>query len=96
MTILAMVAILVGAVLGLRFKVLILLPAIAVALTAILAAGLASADGLPRMALAAVLTISGLEVGYLFGVTARYLTVGRTSLESEQHQPARSFTKLTS
>jgi hypothetical protein len=75
MTILTLVAALAGAVLGLRFKVLILLPAIGVALVAILSIGIVQGYGLMLMVGGTVLVLTVLELGYLVGVITRYLTM---------------------
>jgi hypothetical protein len=63
---------LIGAMLGLRFKVLILFPAMALALIAVLAGGMTGGDSLSAILIAAVLAASCLQVGYLCGVLARY------------------------
>jgi hypothetical protein len=72
MATLAILAILVGTALGMRFKVLILLPATVIGLASIIAGGVARGDGLTIL-LEAMLAIAGLQVGYLAGVTIRYL-----------------------
>jgi hypothetical protein len=69
---LSLVSLLAGAVLGMRFKVLILLPAISAALLAILAIGITSAAAFSTIALAMVLATTCLQLGYLGGVTARH------------------------
>jgi len=69
---LALVSLLVGAVLGMRFRVLVLLPAIFTALLAILAFGISSAAGFSVIALAMVLATACLQLGYLGTVAARH------------------------
>jgi hypothetical protein len=73
MATLAISAILVGTAVGMRFKVLILLPATIIGLAAIIAGGVARGVGLPSIVLDAILAITGLQVGYLVGITIRYL-----------------------
>jgi hypothetical protein len=96
MTILTLVAALAGAVLGLRFKVLILLPAIGVALVAILSIGIVQGYGLMLMVGGTVLVLTVLELGYLVGVITRYLTMaGPFQQQAGVQRPSRSFTKFT-
>jgi hypothetical protein len=68
MAILAIVSILLGAVLGVRFKVLILVPTIALGLGAVLIGGLLAQATMAQMAVTAVLTDICLQVGYFAGV----------------------------
>jgi hypothetical protein len=70
MLILSMLCI--GAALGVRFKVLILVPAIGLAFTVILAGGVARGDSALAILIAAVLVSSGLQIGYLCCVIARH------------------------
>lgn len=97
MTMLAIVTILVGAVLGLRFKFLILLPITGVFVAAIVAEAVARSDSAGHVALAAVLVMVGLQVGYLAGVATRCLMVlARTpSRETVRQHPARSLPEST-
>ena len=62
----------IGAALGVRFKVLILIPAIGLAFMAILAGGVARGDSALAILIAAVLASSGLQIGYLCSIIARY------------------------
>jgi hypothetical protein len=64
--ILAITALIIGALLGLRFKVSILFAAIAVGSAAPLAIGMA--HGLGSILLAKVVALSALQMGYLGGV----------------------------
>jgi hypothetical protein len=59
------IGILVGAVLGLRFKVPAILPAIGTAVILIFAVGLVEGDGVYSVTLTAILTVTGLQFGYL-------------------------------
>jgi hypothetical protein len=69
---LSLVSLLVGAVLGMRFKVLILLPAIFATVLGILAVGISSAAGFSVIVLAMVLATACLQLGYLGTVAARH------------------------
>jgi len=86
-------AFLIGAVLGMRFKVLILIPAIGLAWIVILAAGIAREDNVSAILIAAVLASSCLQIGYLCGIVTRYITalarIGRTRNGSLHAQSAR-------
>lgn len=73
MVTLAFSAILVGTALGMRFKVLILLPTTAIELAALAAAGAVTSSGLTSIVVEALLAIIGLQVGYLLGLTIRYV-----------------------
>jgi hypothetical protein len=78
---LSFISLLVGAVLGMRFKVLILLPAIVVALLAIFAIAIRSPASFPNIALTMVLAAACLQLGYLGGVATRYaLALARAGL----------------
>jgi hypothetical protein len=86
-------AFLIGAVLGMKFKVLILIPAIGFALIVILAAGIARSDSISAILIAAALASSCLQIGYLCGAATRYsiglARVGRTRKGSLHAQSAR-------
>jgi hypothetical protein len=71
------IAVLAGAALGLRFRILVLLPITGLALAAIIASGVVLRGGLTHIVLVAVLTIAGLQVGFLAGVVIRYLIATR-------------------
>ena len=72
-TILTLISTLVGATLGLRFKVSILIPAIAVAFLLVIVTELARATGVGSIALAMVLVATFLQLGYLFGIATRFV-----------------------
>jgi hypothetical protein len=76
MLIVMLISILVGAVLGMRFKVVILVPGVAFGLFAVTAAGLAHRDSLGTVALVMVLIATGLQLGYLFGTATRFVVAG--------------------
>ena len=77
MTMLATLAILLGGVLGLRFRILILLPVMGIGLPVILAFEFTRADGLFHVVLAAVLTVVGLQIGYVLGAIGSQFMPGR-------------------
>jgi len=66
------IGILVGAVLGLRFKVLVLVPVICVALAIVLVDGIARGDGLWWLALAMIVITTSLQLGYILGNVVRF------------------------
>ena len=76
MTMLAMTAMLIGAMLGLRFKVLILVPAIVIGSAATLGIGMAHSNSLWSILLAMALAITALQMGYLGGAAIRFVSAG--------------------
>ena len=65
--ILVTTAALIGAILGLRFKVLILVPAFVTSSVAIFGTGIAHGDNPSSILLTAVLAITALQMGYTAG-----------------------------
>jgi hypothetical protein len=72
MSTLVLLSTLLGALLGMRFKVFVLIPAIAFALIVILAYGTAFRIGLSGIFLAIAVASSCLQIGYIFSIIARY------------------------
>jgi hypothetical protein len=72
MSTLVFLSTLLGAVLGMRFKVFVLVPAIAFALIVILAYGMASGTGLSGILIAIAVASSCLQIGYMVSILARY------------------------
>jgi hypothetical protein len=72
-TMLAMTAVLIGAMLGLRFKVLILVPANVIGSAATLGLGIAHSNSFWSTLLAIALAITALQIGYLGGTAIRFL-----------------------
>ena len=95
MLILAMAAILLGAVLGLRFKVLILLPAAVVAVATMAAADSVAHNSLSTAAVDVVLVLAGLQMGYLAGAIAGGLMGVAPHSEAPWQESASSITKST-
>jgi hypothetical protein len=73
---LAILATLFGMVLGLRFRVLVLLPAFAFGLVLITGGGLASGTGIWRIVASLVLLAGGLQFGFLGGSGLRLVMAG--------------------
>ena len=71
MTMFTAAALLIGTILGLRFKVLILVPSIAIGSTATLGAGMAFDNSHWTILLAPVLVIIALQIGYFVGALIR-------------------------
>ena len=95
MLILAMAAILLGAVLGLRFKVLILLPAAVVAVAVMIAAASIQHSSLSVTVVDAVLVLAGLQMGYLAGAIAGGLMGVAPHSQASWQESASSITKST-
>jgi hypothetical protein len=72
MVLLSLLCILIGALLGLRFRVLVLVPATAVCIFLVLLVGLSSGAGAAWTAIVAVIAAALLQVGYLGGVTISF------------------------
>jgi hypothetical protein len=79
MMMLAITAMLIGAVLGLRFTVIILFPAIIIGSAATFAIGMARSDSLLSVLLAIVMAMTMLQMGYLGGTFIRLGIAGHAS-----------------
>jgi hypothetical protein len=82
MLLLGLLGSLVGVVLGMRYRVFILFPAIALAWAAIAAGGFVSNDASVSMIAAMLLTGAALQFGFLVGITTR-------ALVAATHTPSR-------
>jgi hypothetical protein len=83
MMILILMGVLVGAVLGLRFKVFVLVPAICGALAIVVVDGIARGDGLLRLVLTMITIAMALQLGYILGTVVRFVDTtsrGRNSM----------------
>lgn len=79
MSVLTLLAFLTGTVLGMRFKVLILIPAIGLASIATLVDGIAHSHSASVILIASALASICLQIGYLCGIITRYVfAVART------------------
>jgi hypothetical protein len=76
MIILPIAVIIVGALLGQRFKVFVLVPASAIGLAAAFCIGMAHGNSFRSILLGMVLAISALQMGYLGGVAMRFFGPG--------------------
>jgi hypothetical protein len=74
MMILFLMGVLVGAVLGVRFKVLVLVPAICAALPVVVVAEIARGEGIWGLALATIVVASSLQIGYILGNVVWFVT----------------------
>ena len=70
MSLLAIITLLTGALLGVRFKVLVLVPTVALAIVAVFAGGLAHHEEASSIGLAMLIATICLQVGYLGGLGA--------------------------
>lgn len=59
-----------GALLGLKFRFLILIPALGAIVLSVIARGVAHADSMPVMLITAVAAATSLQIGYLVGAIA--------------------------
>ena len=75
MLLFAILSLLVGTLLGQRFPVLILAPAVFLALVFTICAGVARAESLWIIGLSAATAITCLQVGYLLGLAIHHLAV---------------------
>lgn len=79
MTVLALETMIIGAMLGLRFKILVLAPAIFLSAASILGIAIAHNSGAWSALLAMVLAIITLQVGYLGGTVGAIVIRDRAS-----------------
>jgi hypothetical protein len=92
MIISALLSLLTGAVLGMRFRVFVLLPAIVVIGASILAIEVASSQSVGWAATVAAAAMAALQIGYLCGVGIRYaLALAHLRpLRNRSHSPPRA------
>jgi hypothetical protein len=95
MLMLSLICLLVGAVLGQRFKVQVLIPAMALAMAA--AAGLAHASTFWQILGAVLVATTSLQIGYVAGVGIRYLIAeartSRINADSHTTSPRQAITR---
>jgi hypothetical protein len=75
MSILTLLVFLSGAVLGTKFRVFILAPAIGLSVLAVFAVAQARGDTLPTLLVSALLAVIALQIGYLAGILTRHALV---------------------
>jgi len=80
MVLLSIVCILIGALLGLRFRVLVLVPTTAICIFLVSLVGLSSGAGAAWTVIAAVIASALLQIGYLGGVAMSFFV-------AEAHRP---------
>jgi hypothetical protein len=89
MIISALLSLLTGAVLGMRFRVFVLLPAIAVTVASILAIEVATSHTAGRAAIVAAVATATLQIGYLCGVRYALVFARLRALQDRSQAPAR-------
>jgi hypothetical protein len=87
-----LISLFIGAVLGLAqgFKVLVLLPAVAIALVLAIANGIAHADSSWWIVLKTVAAVGGIQIGYLVGIGVRSMAPMLTSRSTVTSSPTTS------
>jgi len=85
MTMPAILSLLVGMVLGQRFNFLILVPSILLILLIAIGAAIARVEGPGNVALTAAAAIACLEIGYLLGISIRYLFMTAPAPANRSH-----------
>ena len=88
MTLLALETMIIGAMLGLRFKIFVLAPAIFLSAMSNLGIAIAQNSGAWSALLAVVLAITALQVGYLGG-TVGAIVIGDRASEKLHPRPCR-------
>ena len=74
MLIITILCVLIGAAVGLRFKVYVLVPATGFVVVSVVLTNIAYSDSLATLALAIVTTVIALQIGYLVGIAIRPAT----------------------
>jgi hypothetical protein len=92
MMILSMVSLLVGAVLGQRFKVMVLMPATAIVLILAVGTGVTHAQTAWSIVLMAAAAATSMQVGYLIGIGIRHALA---AVWSNRSSPLTSTTAST-
>ena len=73
MMILILTSVLVGAMLGLRLKVFVLVPVICGALVIVVVDGIARGDAIWRLAFSMIMIVTALQLGYFLGNVIRFV-----------------------
>lgn len=81
MTIFAILCFLLGAVLGQRFKVLILGPSVAFGAVVVIALGIGRAEDVWEIVLTVILVSASLQIGYLSGTLINSLTIAERATQ---------------
>jgi hypothetical protein len=83
---------LIGATLSVRFKVLILFPAIGLAVLGTAVVGIAHGDSVGAVTMTVALTAAALQVGYVFGLVTRAVIASLGAPELSCANPHRACT----
>jgi hydrogenase/urease accessory protein HupE len=81
----AVTALFIGAMVGLRFNVFVLVPAVVIGSVAILGIGMAHSNNLWLSLLAMVVAITALQIGYLVGAVI-YVVIARTHFRKNSQE----------
>jgi hypothetical protein len=85
---LVVISLVAGIALGWWFKVLILVPAMSLALVGTIAAGIARTDNVWSIALMAIAVVTALQIGYLIGIWLRsFIVAARFARPSRRLAP---------
>jgi len=95
MMLLILTGVLVGAVLGLRLKVFVLVPVICGALVIVVGDGIARGDAIWRLAFLMIMVLTALQFGYFLGNVVRFVIAsapnqGRASLPTSARRSGRA------
>ena len=92
MIMIALCSSLIGAVLGMRFKVQVLFPAAILGCSIVVAVALLKGSSMSSIIIAAIISVTSLQIGYLGGLLTRfYIAASRTtSDDSLRSSPVRS------
>ena len=95
MMLLILTGVLVGAVLGLRLKVFVLVPVICGALVIVVGDGIARGDAIWRLAFSMIMVVTALQLGYFLGNVIRFVMApapnqGRASLPTSARASGRA------
>lgn len=93
MTLLSIVYILIGALLGLKFRVLVLVPATAICISLLLLVDLYSGVGAAWTVISALMAAALLQVGYLGGVAVSFF-VAETERPTAASTPRRLLNRV--
>jgi hypothetical protein len=86
MVLLVGMSFLLGALLGIKFRVLILIPALGAILLTVVAIGIAHADAVWAILITLVAAVSSLQIGYLGGAIMQY-AFARPTADHRRTQP---------
>ena len=84
---LSMISFLLGAVLGQRFKIVVLIPAFAIVLAFVVGTGVALAQTAGSIVLMAAAAVTCLQIGYLVGIGVHHVLAAALSRRSSPLTP---------